>query len=208
MNKKGILKNKYIFSEGFTLAEMMIVVSIVSIISAVVLFGYRQFNDSLSLTSAAQEMAISVREAQSYGVSVRQSSTSSQNFDNAYGIYFSISDPSYYYIFVDLNNDQKYEYTANCTGECVSKNEIRNGVYVSQVCGAAFGGSITCPLSPSITGLNISFIRPNPDARVRFTNNGGSFFGNLYKTGRVQLTSPLGNTMTLDIENTGQISIN
>ncbi|MFA7216409.1 MAG: prepilin-type N-terminal cleavage/methylation domain-containing protein [Candidatus Paceibacterota bacterium] len=208
MKKGEIKKNKYFLLKGFTLAELMIVISIVSVISTVVMFGYRQFSDRLALTSAAQEIAISIREAQSYGVSVRQSSVSSQDFDKAYGIYFSMDDPSYYYIFVDLNDDQKYENPSSCTGECVSKTEIRNNVHISLVCGGAFGGSVSCPLNPSVRALNVSFIRPNPDARVRFTNSGGSFFGNSYKTGRVELTSPLGNTMRVDVENTGQIYIN
>lgn len=208
MKERVIKKNKFFSSKGFTLAELMIVISIVSVISTVVMFGYRQFSDRLALTSAAQEIAISIREAQSYGVSVRQSSVSSQDFDKGYGIYFSVDDPSYYYLFVDLNDDQKYENPSNCTGECVSKNEIRNSVRISQVCGASFGGSISCPVNPSVRALNVSFIRPNPDARVRFTNSGGGFFGNLYKTGRVELTSPLGNKMRVDVENTGQIYIN
>jgi type II secretory pathway pseudopilin PulG len=187
---------------------MMIVISIVTVISTVVLFGYRQFNDRLALTSAAQEIAISIREAQSYGVSVRQSAPGFQGFDSAYGIYFSVNDPTYYYLFADLDSDQRYDYTSVCTGECVSKNEIRNGVYVSQVCGTAFGGSSVCPVNSSVRSLNASFIRPNPDAIIRFVNSGGVLWGGLYQAGGIVLTSPLGDTITISIENTGQVSIN
>lgn len=200
------MKNNFT-QKGFTLIEMNIVVTIVVLISAVVLFGYREFSDRLSLSSAAQEIAIAIRESQAYGVSVRETGSGTQDFDNAYGIYFDISNPTVYYLYADLNNDQKYDHTNDCVGECISKQQIRNGIYVSQVCGTPFNGASSCPVNPSVIGINISFLRPNPDAKIRFTNPGYAFFGGLYKTGGIVLRSPLGNTVTINVENTGQISV-
>jgi len=199
--KKNSLK------KGFTLAEMLIVIAIVAVISTVVLFGYREFSDRLSLASAAQEIAIAIRESQAYGVSVRETGSGTQDFDNAYGIYFDINNPTIYYLYSDLNDDQKYDHTNDCIDECISKEQIRNGIYVSQICGTPFSGVSRCPVNPSVIGINISFKRPNPDAKIRFTNPGYEFFGNLYQTGGIVLMSPLGNTVTINIENTGQISI-
>ena len=60
------------FLAGFTLIEMLVSIGIVSLIMAVVFFNYGTFNDDLALTSAGQELSIAVRQAQSYGLSVKE----------------------------------------------------------------------------------------------------------------------------------------
>jgi Tfp pilus assembly protein FimT len=166
--------NKYRIKNGFTLAEMIISVSIVFLISSVALFSYSAFSDGLNISSAAQELSLEIRQAQIYGLAVKEKTVGSGQFANGYGIHISLDDPTNYYIFVDQNNNNKYDGDTTCApgGECVEKNSLRNGVSVTVICGAAFGGAVSCPLNPSIRSMDVMFLRPNPDAQIRFLNSG------------------------------------
>jgi len=201
--------------KGFTLIEMMICIAIVGIISTVVMFSYSAFSDSLALSSAGQEIAVEVRQAQVYGLSVKENTVGgSGQFNNGYGVHISLDDPTNYYIFVDLANpipNNKYDGNSTCApgGECVEKMSLRSGVSITAICGAAFGNTVSCPLSASIRAMDIIFVRPNPDAQIRFLISGGSFYqsGGTFQTGQIILTSAGGKTMKLTIQNTGQISL-
>jgi len=109
-SKFFILKMSNEFKKGFTLVELLVTVSIATILMSLVLFNYGTFNDNIALSSAGQEMAIAVRQAQAYGVNVKEVKAGSGKFNSGYGIYFNPADsPSDYYIFVDTNGDKKYD---------------------------------------------------------------------------------------------------
>ncbi len=217
------MKNKT-SKKGFTLAEMVICIAIVGAISAVAMFSYTQFSDNLNLSSASQEIALEIRQAQIYGVSVKENAVGSGVFTSGYGFQASLSDPTSYYIFVDLNNNGKYDGGPNCSAspECVEKISLRNSVSITGICGMAFGGvSVSCPLDAAIKTMNIVFLRPDPTALIRFLNISNNFYvgGGIYQpnincptcgtfqTGQIVLTSAGGKTANIIIQNTGQVSI-
>ncbi|MBI4155891.1 MAG: type II secretion system protein [Candidatus Zambryskibacteria bacterium] len=192
----------FITKLGFTLIELMVSVSIVSLIMVTVLWNYGTFNDNLALTSAGQELAIGVRKSQTYGLSVKEVSVGSGQFDLAYGIYFSATDPTNYYIFVDKNSNNLYDVNSGCgssSTECVEKMTFRNGIKISQICGAS------CPI-PEVSGIQVTFKRPNPDAKINFSNSSGASVGGAL-IGKVILISPKGKTETVTVQSTGQISV-
>src|SRR3989338_9771847 len=76
---------------GFSLIEMMVVLTIFGIMTAVVLANLPAFRDKTALDLIAQEIATTIRQAQVYGIGTR-SAGSSSNF-SAYGIYFNL-DPA------------------------------------------------------------------------------------------------------------------
>jgi prepilin-type N-terminal cleavage/methylation domain-containing protein len=198
-------------SSGFTLAELAVCTAIVAMIAAVALFIYTNFSDSLNLSSAGQELSLEIRQAQTYGLSVKEVTVGSGQFTNGYGIHVSLDDPSDYYIFVDQNGNGKYDGSTTCTpgGECVEKMSFRNSVSITSICGAAFGGgSLVCPPNASVRAMDIIFLRPNPDAQIRFVNSDGSLYsgGGTFQTGQITLTSLGGRTANVVIQNTGQIS--
>jgi len=189
---------------GFTLVELAVSVSIVSLIMLVVLFTYSSFNDNLALSAAGQEVASAVRQAQTYGLSVREVTAGGGQFTSAYGIYFDPrNDSTHYYIFVDKDGDGKYDQGNGCgrgNTECVERGILRNNVIISSICDAS-----RCP-PPEARTLNITFLRPNPDATISFVNSGGAIVGNSL-TGKVRLLSPKGKALTVTVESTGQISV-
>ncbi|OHB08940.1 MAG: hypothetical protein A2W64_02850 [Candidatus Zambryskibacteria bacterium RIFCSPLOWO2_02_39_10] len=188
---------------GFTIIELMVSISIVSVIMTVVLFTYSSFNDSLALSAAGQEVASAVRQAQTYGLSVKEFSVGSEQFTSGYGIYFDpVSDPTNYYIFVDINGNKKYDSGGGCGvvgTECVETGTLRNNVNVSSVCDAS-----SCPPSGA-RSLHVTFLRPNPDAVINFVNDAGTTIGAL--TGKITLKSAKGTELKVTVESTGQISV-
>ena len=88
-----VKKNKQNKQNGFTLVELLVTVGIFAVISGITLANYPKFNTQTALTGLAQQIAISIREAQVYGVAVRNSSTTAniatQDVYPAYGIFFA-----------------------------------------------------------------------------------------------------------------------
>lgn len=192
-------------NKAFTLIELLVTISILSVLMLVTVFSYSNFNDRLSLSSAVQELAISIRQAQSYGLNVKERGVGSGLFDSAYGIYFDLDDLTRYTVFVDTNGNRVYDEGNGCgsaSTECIQESVLRDGVLISQIC----DGLNNCPPAAgfSVRNLNVTFLRPNPDARIYFANNGGSIMASS-NTGKVVLISKKGITSGVTIENTGQV---
>ncbi len=188
---------------GFTLVEILVSVSIMSMVMTIVLFGYSSFNDGLALGSSVQEMAIAVRQAQTYGLTVKEAVVGGGNFNSAYGIYFNpVSEPGDYYLFVDKNSNAYYDVGTGCgsgSTECVEKISLTNNVKISSICNDS--GCVGTNI------VNIIFLRPNPDAQIYFGNSLGINTSGPHLNVRVALTSPQGVTRNVIIESTGQILI-
>ena len=87
-------------NKGFTLIELLVCITIFVIMTALLLFKYGNFNQSVLLTNLAYDTALTIRTAQNYGLSVKAVKDasgadvicSSSNFQCAYGVMLS-SDP-------------------------------------------------------------------------------------------------------------------
>src|ERR1700722_20139604 len=101
---------------GFTLIELLVVITIMTIITSIAVFSNAQFNSSIVLSNLAYEIALSVREAQDYGISVHSSLSSSPAcsageggescFNNVYGVDFNTNTPSQYILFSNAGSLQ------------------------------------------------------------------------------------------------------
>lgn len=200
------------YKKGFTLTEIIVVVSIMSLLFTTVIYNYSTFNDNLAVSSAAQEMAVAIRQAQTFGLNVRESSVSSGRFDYAYGIYFDPQNNSGdYYVFVDRTDvpfgngssrNYKYDAGSGCgsvSTECVERFTLRNGVTITGVCDLS-----SCYNTKK---LGVSFLRPNPDALIYFFNSDDVQYSGPVQTAKIQITSPKGKISYVTIENTGQVLI-
>ena len=193
---------------GFTLVEMLVSVSVLGLIMSVALYNYGTFNDDLVLSSAGQEIAIAMRQAQTYGLTVKEVSTHGGVFSSAYGIYFDTdTEPTSYYIFADTNSNFKFENGNGCGSgagptECVEKFNLRNGVKVTDVCNQS-----ACSGVLGVKMMDVTFLRPNPDARIYFSNSSGVILAGPSLTGKIILTSPKGKSLTITVESTGQVSV-
>lgn len=86
--------------KGFTVLELLISLAIMGVIMAVAITGQSTYNKNILLTDTAYSVALSLRQAQSYGLSSKKEGT----FQNAgYGLHFSDSTRSYYTFFADTS---------------------------------------------------------------------------------------------------------
>lgn len=179
---------------GFTLIELLVVVAIITILTGVLLFQQRKFDSSTLLRSLAYSVALSVRQAQVYGTSVREFGAG--NFSSNYGIYLSSGSPNDYWLFAD--GGAKDSQRASDGSEDVQQFKISPGYSITSFCGIlASNGTKIC----NLTYLTIYFKRPNPDAYFA-ANSGGPYSG-----AYIQLNGPGGATRSVTVTTTGQILV-
>lgn len=172
------IKNK---SLGFTLIELMVTMAIMAIMTAVSFSGNRNFDRNISMTNLAYDVALSIKTAQSNAVNVKGSTSSgATNFDSGFG--FHIDSSENYILFVDRLADRQYRPGNLSTDDVVLKNFTMPTSYVLDFCGFYDGGSKNnCYLKNysgegNPKGLEIVFVRPDPDASLRTSKETGDFF--------------------------------
>ena len=86
--------------KGFTVLELLISLAIMGIIMAVAITGQSSYNKNILLTDTAYSVALSLRQAQSFGLSSKKAGA----VQNAgYGLHFSDSTRSFYTFFADTS---------------------------------------------------------------------------------------------------------
>lgn len=193
-------------SKGFTLIEMMVSIAIFTIITSVVIFNHGKFNSSINVTNLAYEVALAVRQAQVYGLAVKQDVTSVAPVEYAYGVYFAADNPKVFYIFADKNDNQQFDFDPSndsCNGvkECQESIEIRGDVTIGKL------QTSTSGTSQDTNHLTVLFLRPNPVAIIRDDRNSDSS-SNGRQRAVVTLTSAKAEkSKEIVVELSGQISV-
>lgn len=179
------------YKKGFTLIEMLVVITIIGVVSAIVVTSQKSFERSVVLTNTAYDIALSVREAQAFGFSGKSATNVSTDIGNyAYGIDFDMSKPMIYTLFADtksVSQTQKCHKIEKITGspnqkigDCyfsggdtvVKKSGIDNSVAISKIC--VTSATVICKKKGQ---LDISFTRPN-SVYVKLSTSSGTYNGN------------------------------
>jgi Tfp pilus assembly protein FimT len=187
-------------SGGFTLVELIVSFSIFVFIAASIFVRNSEFNSSILLTNLAYDVALSIRQAQVYGVSVRADQPGVTDFSLGYGVHMEGNSPQNYIFFADRNINNLYE-----PSEMLDVYTIRRGNRIGDFCAkpdTSFENDEVCKSAGSITSLTVSFKRPSADAVIKT-----SLVNQTYKRARIQLVSPNGSERWVTIESTGQISV-
>lgn len=178
-------------ARGFTLIEMLVVLSIISIITTIALFGQSTFNRSVLLTDSAYTVALSLREMQSLGLSSRKWG-SVQNA--GYGGRF-VANTTSYTLFADTGGGSP---ASNCLfgqgapagspeskpGNCIynagTDGVVRTytfsrGYKVTQICGTTIstGAEYCSNDSTPLTALDVVFVRSNTTDSIMTGQRGG-----------------------------------
>ncbi|MBU6427195.1 prepilin-type N-terminal cleavage/methylation domain-containing protein [Patescibacteria group bacterium] len=195
--------------KGFTLVELLVTVSIFVFMTALMLAKYGNFNQSVLLTNLAYDVALTIRTAQTYGISVRGTDVNgTQNFSTAYGVDFndaatpacdSYSTKYAFAMFADSTLNGWCD-----TGEAMSDHiyHITRGDFISALC----TGSDENNCSTVVNELGISFLRPNPEAKI--CSGAGSGPVDCTATyARITISAPDNSTRTVSVRSNGQISV-
>jgi len=215
-------------SEGFTMVELMVSVSIFVIITTIILASYPRFSSKIVLENVVHQIALSIRQAQTFGLSVRTFGTGLDVFPT-YGVHFSFngvtdSDPAdnrNFLIFADIlpgfgtenMGNGLYDGISGCNttgGECIEQFTIQSTDRIAYLCGnlKAFGGTVEEPNGGdcSLTSLDVSFSRPDPDANISgYSVSEGQQVS--FSDAEIVIESPREDRKTVVVWSTGQISV-
>ena len=184
--KKRIAQKK---NGGFTLIELLVTIVIFVILTGVVLFNQNGFNNTVLINNLAYDIALTIRQAQNYGVDVNESQVNT--FNAPYGVVFNTGNNKNFILFADTGTsggvdtngnpvpDYKYTGSGSCLAsdpsdpECIQKYNISSGSYIKSICTKKNGSA--CTLTNSLT---ILFQRPNPDALI-YSDTGSADFADI-----------------------------
>jgi len=184
---------------GFTLVELLVTITVFVILTGIVLFNSNKFDSSVLLHNFGYDVALTIKQAQFYGVNVKESTNAT--FSSPYGVYFNIGEGgsrTNFILYNDIVRDNKYGDNFACTvsdSECVQKYSMQRGTFIKDIC-AGTEASPECGLSQ----LSVLFIRPNPDAHI-YVNN----LSVASDYTRIILSSADGATTSVIVTSAGQI---
>ncbi len=220
-------------AKAFTLVELLVTLAIFSVILAVILANQSSFNRSILLTDTAYTVALSVRQAQSFGISSKFSSTI--NDSTGYGIHIDTgSNPINSYIqfadalpavggvvntivcpghtITDPTNPESRP--GNClydsAGEIVNTYKFSQGYTIGSFCGY-IGATSYCSNSGSIqlSKLDITFERPNTQTVMVGTSVSGVLEGD-FDTSCIQVSAPASSgigSRYVEVTKSGQVLV-
>lgn len=203
---------------GFTLIELLVVLAIIVTLMTIVFTSQSSFNKTLVLANTAYDIALTLRSAESFGLSSRASGSTA---NVGYGVHFQTVTTGSFIFFADT-----YQAGIGChpiigdptgpgatPGDCVYTSSsdykvndytLGNGIYVKDFC--AYSGSWSCALTGLIS-LDIVFAQPNPTPSI---STNGSYSAALTKACLVLASpsAPSGPYRYVSVESSGQITAN
>ncbi len=192
--------------EGFTIVELLVVMSIFVIVATMTLANYPGFKDRLAINREAETIASVVRQAQANGLAVKEFVPGSNIFPG-YGVYFQISSHASYILFADtpLFYLGPGDFQYGDVGEKVSDEPIQSGIVISQLClNQKLGIGSVCDLDT----LAAVYLRPNPNVRLSGTKGSTQYiYPYDVQDIEVRIKSPRGLYKQIIIWQSGQVSI-
>ena len=197
-------------SAGFTMIEMLVSLAILILLATVILSSHTNFTNSIILSNTAYDVALSMHDAESYGIGSRGYGST---INTGYGLYFSMATPTTYLFFADTDPNHcsgtdprckpgDGQYTPN--DALISTYHLGAGISVSKLCGVTNLNSTICS-NGSGAVLDIVFTRPNPNPSLYFFPGGP--FGYVLVSTCAVLSSQGGTYWYVSVSQTGLISV-
>lgn len=194
---------------GMTYVEIIVVLSIFSVLSGVVIYNYRTFQEKIDTKNLTNEVALKIVEAQKSSLSgfiPTQTPSDPQKWKPAYGVYFTLAakngNTNFIY-FTDLNNSKSFDGSLACTDqECLEKILITKNNTISSLEAVYVGEDAK---NTQLDDLTITFSRPSSSANIISSTP----FDPKYTLSHIQiiLTSPNLVNSTIKVFPSGRIQI-
>jgi type II secretory pathway pseudopilin PulG len=140
---------------GFSIIELVVTIGILIVITTLIFASLPKFRQTVSLKRTAQEVALAIRQAQVYGLSIRGFQSATEEKFPAYGVYFNKNFPDSFILFADVDNDKTYD----GSGEDVQVFIIQTGDKITALCS---NKKKSPPGDCSYDTMNIIFFLTNP----------------------------------------------
>lgn len=202
-------------NRGFTIIELLVSVAIFVLMTSLIVAKFGNFNQSTLLTDTAYDIALVVRLAQTYGLSVRNATQGGTNFKAPYGADFdassggdacggATSNATALTLFADTSPAGAPDGACGASDASVSSYAITRGATIYNLC---IGTDATSchQAGNTVSRLDVSFQRPNPEAVICASNGGTPTCGYAYAEATIQGAD--GSTRTVVIRQNGQISV-
>jgi type II secretory pathway pseudopilin PulG len=189
---KGFTQHHFLHKKsgtGFTIIESVVVMAIVILLLGMLFASYPKFRGESALSAVSRRVALVFREAQVYGVAVREFSP--DNFNpadqldfstfSAYGVYIDMAKPREMILFSDVVvSNSLYDKGQNCGSdktECVRRVRFTGGDRITKLCVSRELDYLTSGVAcTAVDTLHVSFLRPDPEAIIRTTKADGTLW--------------------------------
>lgn len=202
-------KNYAYLRAGMSYVELIVVLSIFSIMSSILLFNYGEFQAKVDIKNLASDIALKIVEAQKSSLAGvfppldRQALIPSPStWKPSYGVYFNktVDNKSFIY-FTDLNQNNILEDTSCALStECLNKITITKGNTISSL-------NLFYQNDPTVYNFNdltITFFRPNSNAIV---TSSSPITGTVLYV-QINILSPKGSTAKIKLYPSGRVQVN
>ena len=206
---------------GMTYVELVVVLSIFSIMSSIVMTNFNKFQEKVDIKNWANDIALKIVEAQKSAMAGKlpnKNYSQVSDWKPSYGLYFnrttnvcignsscnSTSD-QIFYPFTDLDQDKFFDPNASApcldpNSECLDKI-ILNKNTISNISVIYFDSHFN---SPSLNNLALSFTRP--DSKASFSSD--TLLLNDVDYAQITISSPQNVSANIKVYASGRIQIN
>jgi prepilin-type N-terminal cleavage/methylation domain-containing protein len=162
--------------KGITLIEMLVVIFIIALLSAILMVDFPNIKRQFALTRAIYRMNQDLRKTQDMGFSGEQIEGINAK---GYGIYINLDDANLgdkkYIMYADIDDDQKYTEAAevacgvqepnkDCVVEEIDFSQVEVGVVINTIENTTNGRWVDInfkPPNPTTTITNLSIVPPS-----------------------------------------------
>lgn len=200
------------FQKGITYIELITVLSIFSIITAISIYDFRIFETSIEVKNLANEVALKVVEAQRFAVFGKvspplQAPLNPDTWKPSYGLAFDLNTTGYtggniFYSFIDLDQDKIFSHDPGYScplSDCLEKINITKGNRITNLRIYDSDGNFI----NSVSQVDLTFTRPSTTATFY---SGGSILGGVGYL-EIEITSPNNQVVTVRVFSSGRIEI-
>ncbi len=189
-------------NRGMSYVELIVVLTIFSVLSGVVIYNYSQFQAKVDVKNLASDIALRISEAQKSAVSgALPVATFSSTWKPSYGVSFDSTDNKSFIYFTDLDqNGYVYNPTCSPNSECLEKVSITKNDSISSLKVFYQGDTV----GTNLNDLSITFVRPNAGAIIKSTT---PFTGTISYV-QITVASPRTFTAIIKVYASGRIQVN